>query len=235
MKQELNIVVSPEEAADEHTLKLIASTQLHSSVNNISFIKILKRSIDARSRTIKINLKLEVYINEQPPASPSYKVKYNNVSLKKPVIIVGAGPAGLFAALQLLEKGLKPIVIERGKDVKSRRRDLAAINKLHIVNPHSNYCFGEGGAGTYSDGKLYTRSTKRGDINKVLETFVAHGADENILIEAHPHIGTNKLPQIIEAMRKTIIDNGGEVHFNSHVIDFIIKENQIKGVVCNDL
>ncbi len=235
MKHELNLVVSPEEASDEEQIKIIAARQLFISANNISFIKILKRSIDARSRNIKINLKLQVYVNEQPPAAVSYKINYNDVTNKKPVIIIGAGPAGLFAALQLIENGLKPIVIERGKDVKSRRRDLAAINKLHIVNPHSNYCFGEGGAGTYSDGKLYTRSTKRGDITKVLETFVAHGADENILIEAHPHIGTNKIPKIIEAIRNTIINNGGEVHFNKHVTDLIIKNNSIKGVVCTDL
>ena len=235
MKHELNLVLSPEEAINEDAIKSRAAQQLFTSTTNITFVKILKRSIDARSRNIKINLKLDVYINEKPSASPSYKTNYPDVTHKTPVIVIGAGPAGLFAALQLMENGFKPIVIERGKDVKSRRRDLAAINKEHIVNPHSNYCFGEGGAGTYSDGKLYTRSTKRGDINKVLETFVAHGADENILIEAHPHIGTNKLPKIIEAMRQTIIDNGGEVHFNTHVIDFIVKENAIKGVVCNQL
>lgn len=232
MKQELNLVVSPEEAADDATLKKIVARQIGINSSEITYVKILKRSIDARSRNIKVNLKVDVYCNEEP-TSASYKINYPDVTNKKPVLIVGAGPAGLFAALQLIENGLKPIVIERGKDVKSRRRDLAAINKEHIVNPHSNYCFGEGGAGTYSDGKLYTRSTKRGDINKILETFVAHGADSTILIEAHPHIGTNKLPKIIEAMRQTIIDNGGEVHFNTHVIDFIIKNNSIKGVVCN--
>jgi len=215
MKHELNLVLSPKEAADNDILKSIAAKQLSVATTDISFIKTLKRSIDARSRNIKINLKIEVYIHEQVPASISYKINYNDVSHKTPVIVIGAGPAGLFAALQLMENGFKPIVIERGKDVKNRRRDLAAINKEHIVNPHSNYCFGEGGAGTYSDGKLYTRSTKRGDVTKILETFVAHGADENILIEAHPHIGTNKLPKIIEAMRQTIIDNGGEVHFNT--------------------
>ncbi len=235
MKHELQLLLSPEEAANEDVIRSIAAQQLHTSANSITFIKILKRSIDARSRNIKINLKIEIYIHEPPPVSPSYKINYPDVTNKKPVIIVGAGPAGLFAALQLMENGFKPIVIERGKDIKSRRRDLAAINKDHIVNPHSNYCFGEGGAGTYSDGKLYTRSTKRGDINKVLETFVAHGADENILIEAHPHIGTNKLPKIIETMRQTIIDNGGEVHFNTHLTDLIIKDNAMKGIVCNQL
>ena len=235
MKHELNLVLSPEEAENEEIVKSIAAQQIRSSESNITFIKILKRSIDARSRTIKINLRIEVYINEQLPEPPNYKPNYSNVSSKTPVIVIGAGPAGLFAALQLIENGKKPIVIERGKNVKDRRRDLAAINKEGIVNPHSNYCFGEGGAGTYSDGKLYTRSTKRGDITKVLELFVAHGADENILIEAHPHIGTNKLPKIIEAMRQTIIDNGGEVHFNSHVTDLIVKDNSIKGVVCKQI
>jgi uncharacterized protein len=235
MKQELNLVVSPEEADDDLAIKKQIASQLHVNTSEVTAFKIEKRSIDARSRNIKINLKLAVYINEQLPAPHSYKINYPDVTGKKAVIVVGAGPAGLFAALQLIEKGLKPIVIERGKNVKDRRRDLAAINKEHIVNPHSNYCFGEGGAGTYSDGKLYTRSTKRGDITKILQTFIAHGADENILIEAHPHIGTNKLPKIIEAMRQTIVDSGGEVHFNMHVIDFIIKNNSVKGVVCNEL
>lgn len=235
MKHELNLVVSPEEAANESLLKQIASKQLSVALTNITHFKILKRSVDARSRNIKINLKVEIYVGSHAPVPVNYKINYPAVHSKQPVIIVGAGPAGLFAALELIEKGFKPVVIERGKDVKNRRRDLAAINKEHIVNPHSNYCFGEGGAGTYSDGKLYTRSTKRGDVNKVLEIFVAHGADENILVEAHPHIGTNKLPKIIQAMRQTIIDAGGQVHFNMHVIDFIISNNEIKGVICSDL
>lgn len=230
MKHEIHLVLTPEEAATELTIKKYAAQQLHTSQDLISFIKIVKRSVDARSRNIKINLKVEVFINESAPTPLNYKKEYKNISSQKKVLIIGAGPAGLFAAIQLIENGLKPIVIERGKDVKSRRRDLAAINKEHIVNPNSNYCFGEGGAGTYSDGKLYTRSTKRGDVTKVLETFVEHGADENILIEAHPHIGTNKLPKIIEAMRQTIIEHGGEVHFNSKVTDILIKNNAVCGV-----
>jgi uncharacterized FAD-dependent dehydrogenase len=235
MKQELNIVLSPEDASDDIVIKRIIAQQIGINSTEITAIKIIKRSIDARSRNIKISLKVEVYTNEVPSLPNNYKINYPDVTNKKPVLIIGAGPAGLFAALQSMENGFKPIVIERGKDVKSRRRDLAAINKEHIVNPHSNYCFGEGGAGTYSDGKLYTRSTKRGDVNKILETFVAHGADSSILIDAHPHIGTNKLPQIIEAIRKTIIDNGGEIHFNTHLTDFIIKSNSMKGIVCNQL
>lgn len=235
MKNELNLVLSPEQAADESTVKAIAAQQLRIPSNEVTFIKILKRSIDARSRNIKINLKLEVYVNEQAPAAIDRKFRFQEVSTKQPIIIVGAGPAGLFAALQAIENGFKPIVIERGKTVKDRRRDLAAINKQGIVNHHSNYCFGEGGAGTYSDGKLYTRSTKRGDVTKVLELFVTHGADENILIEAHPHIGTNKLPKIIEAMRQSIIDHGGEIHFNTHVVDLMIKEHAIKGVLCRQI
>jgi uncharacterized FAD-dependent dehydrogenase len=235
MKTELNLVLSPEEAANEAVIKEAVAAQLFTDTNSITFIRVLKRSIDARSRNIKVNLKVEVYKNEPIPTPLNYKINYPDVRSKKAVIVVGAGPAGLYAALQLIENGLKPIVIERGKDVKSRRRDLAAINKQHIVNPNSNYCFGEGGAGTYSDGKLYTRSTKRGDVTKVLEIFVAHGADENILVEAHPHIGTNKLPKIIEAIRKTIIDAGGEVHFNTQLVDFIIKENTIRGVVCKKI
>ncbi|MDF2436126.1 MAG: FAD-dependent dehydrogenase [Bacteroidota bacterium] len=235
MKQEINLVVSPEEAANENRLKEIVAKQLSIPLITISFFKILKRSVDARSRNIKINLKVEVYTGAEKPSPLSYKMNYPDVSSKEPVIVVGAGPAGLFAALQLIENGKKPIVIERGKDVKSRRRDLAAINKQQIVNPDSNYCFGEGGAGTYSDGKLYTRSTKRGDVNKVLEIFVAHGADEIILVEAHPHIGTNKLPKIIQEMRQSILNAGGEVYFNTQVNDLIIKENAVKGVICKDL
>ena len=234
MKQEINIALSPELANDELTIKKASAEYLLIKATEINSIKLIKRSIDARSRLIKVHLKLIVYSGNDFPEAVGSFPEYNKVSNKSSVIVIGAGPAGLFAALRLIELGLKPIIIERGKDVKSRRRDLAALNKEHIVNPESNYCFGEGGAGTYSDGKLYTRATKRGDIQKILNTFVAHGASEDILIDAHPHIGTNKLPQIIVGIRETILKAGGEVHFNTKVTDLIISNNQIKGVVCID-
>jgi len=195
-------------------------------ISHISGFKIKKKSIDARSRQIKINLTLEVYVDE-PVKENKLTWTPKDVSKKESVIVIGAGPAGLFAAMRLIELGKKPIILERGKDVQGRRRDLAAINKLHLVNPDSNYCFGEGGAGTYSDGKLYTRSNKRGNVQEILELFVAHGADESILSEAHPHIGTNKLPQIIIAMRENILKAGGEVHFNTRVTDISLKGNKI--------
>ena len=196
-------------------------------------IRLLKRSIDARSRTIKVNIQADVYVDEIPEPLNQLNKEYKDVSNAKQVIIVGAGPAGLFAALRLIELGIKPVIIERGKDVQERRRDIANINKKNIVNENSNYCFGEGGAGTYSDGKLYTRSKKRGDIKRILEILVAHGAADNILFEAHPHIGTNKLPKLIQEIRNTILKYGGEIHFNTKVVDFILEENEIKGVVAN--
>lgn len=212
-------------------MKKAAAAQLGLEERLITFIKPLKRSIDARSRNIKVLIKAEVFYNEPGPEQPSFYIAYPDVSKKKPVLIAGAGPAGMFAALRLIELGRKPIIIERGKDVKSRRRDLAAINKNHIVNPDSNYCFGEGGAGTYSDGKLYTRATKKGNVKKVLETLVAHGAPHDILVDAHPHIGTNLLPKVVEALRKTILNAGGEIHFNQRIVDIAIADNAVKGVV----
>jgi uncharacterized protein len=193
--------------------------------------KTIRRSIDARGRQVKINIAVELYIDEVVPVSYDVFVNYKYVKDAPSAIVVGAGPAGLFAALRLIELGIKPIVIERGKGVRARRRDLAAINKEHFVNPDSNYCFGEGGAGTYSDGKLYTRSKKRGDLRKVLEVFVGHGATKDILVDAHPHIGTNKLPGIVTALRETIIKFGGEVIFDSRVVDIIIRNNEAKGVI----
>ncbi|RTY73815.1 NAD(P)/FAD-dependent oxidoreductase [Flavobacterium sp. LS1R10] len=232
MPQELLLQVSPEIAANDVLLKNHLSKQITVSVTEIQHISILKRSIDARQKAIKINLKVVIYLKgelfqEQKIQLPEYK----NVSSAQEVLVVGAGPAGLFAALQLIELGLRPIVIERGKDVRGRRRDLKAINLDHIVNEDSNYCFGEGGAGTYSDGKLYTRSKKRGDVTRVLELFVAFGASEDILIEAHPHIGTNKLPQIIQDIREKIIECGGQVLFETRLTDILLKNNEVQGVV----
>jgi uncharacterized FAD-dependent dehydrogenase len=230
MPTEIQLRVKPKIAATAELLEREVAFQLKISKNQIQHIEILKRSIDARQKTVKINLSIAVYIEdpfqENLPLLPDYK----NVSHQKEVIVVGAGPAGLFAALKLIEKGCKPIVLERGKDVRARRRDLAALNKLHIVDEDSNYCFGEGGAGTYSDGKLYTRSKKRGDVNAVLKLLVAFGATKDILVDAHPHIGTNKLPKIIAKMRAVILASGGEVRFETRVTDILVKENTIRGV-----
>ena len=197
-------------------------------------VRILRRSIDARKRKVRINVHVEAWQREDMPELLSWKPDLPDVSGAPEVLIVGGGPAGLFAAIKLIESGIKPVILERGKDVRARRRDLAAINKDHIVNPDSNYCFGEGGAGTYSDGKLYTRSKKRGSIQRILEILVAHGAPENILFESHPHIGTNKLPKIVTAMRETIESAGGEVCFNTRVTDLKISGDEVKGVVLSD-
>lgn len=231
MVKELSLVLPPEIAFDELALAQHVYRENKVQPGDKAYIQKLRRSIDARSRQIKVNLTVLLYVNEDAPSPISYQKPKNQLKAGKQAIVVGAGPAGLFAALKLIEKGIKPIVIERGKNVKDRRRDLAAINKEHIVNPDSNYCFGEGGAGTYSDGKLYTRSDKRGSIRRVLEVLVAHGAPEEILIDAHPHIGTNKLPRLIEEMRHTILQAGGEIHFNTRVTDFIVQNNELKGVV----
>ena len=232
MPREIQTQVSPEVAHNAVLLSEHAAKLFHVATKEIQKIIVLKRSIDARQKAIKFNIKASVYFKEedyidQKIALPEYK----NVANSQEVIIVGAGPAGLFAALQLIELGLKPIIIERGKDVRGRRRDLKAINVDHIVNEDSNYCFGEGGAGTYSDGKLYTRSKKRGDVDRILQLLVGFGATPDILVEAHPHIGTNKLPQIIQDIREKIIECGGQVLFETRVTDFIIKSNEIQGVI----
>lgn len=232
MKKEFTLQLSPEEAYDPEVFKLTVLRKAGLSLDSSeAFVRQTRRSIDARGRSIKVNVEAELFIKETPNPLLDHLPEYKNVSQSDPIIIVGAGPAGLFAALRAIELGVKPILIERGKDVRARRRDLAAINKDHIVNPDSNYCFGEGGAGTYSDGKLYTRSKKRGDIRRIMEIFVAHGATEEILVDAHPHIGTNKLPQLVARLRQTILDNGGEIHFETRVEDFLIEGNEIKGVV----
>jgi uncharacterized FAD-dependent dehydrogenase len=230
MIKEIEIVCPPGQQEDEGALIKIAAASLNISPQKVSALKILKRSIDARGRKVVYRMQVQVFVDEVY-VPETFTVKYPDVKTAKPVIIIGAGPAGLFAALQCIELGLKPIIAERGKDVKQRRRDLANINKQGLVNPESNYCFGEGGAGTYSDGKLYTRSTKRGDVNAVLKTFVSHGATEDILIDARPHIGTNKLPQIITSIKDSILNAGGEVLFDAKVTGLIVEFGKIKGVV----
>ena len=230
MIKTIQLRVKIEEEKTDGILKIKAAEYLDINEKEIAGIKILRKSIDARKPIIVFNYKIDVYIKEPIPESTSYTFDYKDVSKSKEVHIIGFGPAGMFAALRCLELGYKPIVLERGKNVQDRRRDLRAINQEHFVNEDSNYCFGEGGAGTYSDGKLYTRSLKRGDVRKIFESLVFHGATEQILIDAHPHIGTNKLPKIIKNVRETILKHGGEIHFESRVIDFIIKNNKLQAI-----
>ena len=227
----VEVILRPEEAFDESLFRSAVYRKLAVKDDGSIFVNIIKRSIDARSKDVIVRIQCEIVPSSESKPLISYSKKFPDVTRSSPVVIVGGGPAGLFAGLRLTELGLKPIIIERGKDVQSRRRDLAAINKDHIVNTESNYCFGEGGAGTYSDGKLYTRSKKRGDVRRILEIFVAHGAKEDILFDAHPHIGTNKLPILVSALRQSILDAGGEVHFNEKVVDFVVDGNIMKGVV----
>ncbi len=234
MIKELELKLLPKEAAIEQVIKTKAAQKLGLRESELTDVRVVRRSIDARGAQPFFLLKVEVYLNEHYTPEPIIIQNLKSVNNNKKVIIVGAGPGGYFAALELLEHGIQPIVFDRGKDVRTRRRDLRAIQQFGIVNPHSNYCFGEGGAGTYSDGKLYTRSHKRGDIYKVLKLLVEHGASSDILVDAHPHIGSNKLPNIVANIRETIVKYGGEVHFDSYVTDFIIKNKQMKGVIVND-
>lgn len=237
MVKEIQLRVSPKIAGEGLLLKKEVSIKENISENSISGIKIIKKSIDARQRQVMINTKVRVWIDE--PMSDELKGVYIPIDYKKlpditpSAVVVGAGPAGLFAALRLIELGVRPILVERGKNVRDRRIDIAKISREGIVNPESNYCFGEGGAGAYSDGKLYTRSKKRGSVGKILSIFYQHGASESILVEAHPHIGTDKLPIVIENMRNTILRCGGEVHFETRVDKLIVKDNTVKGVITN--
>jgi len=230
MIQEYQLRILPEIAANEQQLKTYLSQEKGLNLRDVTSLRILKRSIDARQRTIFVNLKVRVYLNEMPTDDEYERTIYNKVEDKPQVIVVGAGPGGLFAALRLIELGLRPVVVERGKDVRERKKDLAQISREHRVDPESNYSFGEGGAGAYSDGKLYTRSKKRGNVDKILNVFCQHGASTAILVDAHPHIGTDKLPRVIENMRHTIIECGGEVHFETRMDALIIEKGEVKGI-----
>lgn len=234
MVNEYQLRILPEQAASEQSLKTYISREKGIDIRTINAVRVLKKSIDARQRTIYVNVKVQVFINEVPDTQEYTHTEYKNVSGKPQVIVVGAGPGGLFAALRLIELGLRPIVIERGKNVRERKEDLAKISREHKVDPESNYSFGEGGAGAYSDGKLYTRSKKRGNVDKILNVFCQHGASTSILIDAHPHIGTDKLPRVIENMRNTILECGGEVHFKTRMDAIIIEKNKVVGIETND-
>jgi len=233
MIKRIELILSPEESLDDKFILNLVTEKLRLKKTDKVHVEKDRRSIDARSRFPRISLLVNVYINELPKEELPVSNNYKKVVSSKKVIIVGAGPAGYFAALELIENGIKPILFDRGKDARARRKDLRAIQQFSEVNPDSNYCFGEGGAGTYSDGKLYTRSHKRGDIYKALKILVEHGADPDILVDSHPHIGSNKLPGVVQAIRETILKFGGEIHFDSKVTDFIIQDDTIKGVIVN--
>lgn len=220
MMKQIEVALTPEKAEDAAAQRRQAATHLGVDPSLIRGVIVRRRSIDARSSRVMIRLKVDVFIDEDPVVEEGPRPEYREVTGDRRMVVVGAGPAGLFAALRLIELGIRPIVVERGKDVRARRRDLVQVLRFGNVNPDSNYCFGEGGAGTYSDGKLYTRATKRGDVHAVLRTLVAHGADPSILIDAHPHIGSNRLPQVVAAIRTSIVNAGGEIHFEKRVIDF---------------
>lgn len=233
--KELQLRVNPPTAYTDSLLQQHIALQENITVNDITFVKIVKRSIDARQRQVMVNLKVRVYIGERPESTSLITpIDYKPVDGTRQAIVVGAGPGGLFAALRLIELGIKPIVLERGKDVNERRKDLARISREGIVDENSNYCFGEGGAGAYSDGKLYTRSKKRGSVDRILSILHQHGASEDILVDAHPHIGTDKLPLVIENIRHTILNCGGEVHFQTRVTELVLDGGKVTGVICAD-
>lgn len=234
MVEQIDLAFPPHEAADNALIQARLERRITGGKDRIRHWRIIRRSIDARGRQPLFRLRVEVFLDQDYKEETPLLDHLHDVSDAPSVIVVGAGPAGLFAALELIELGLKPIVLDRGKDVRTRRRDLRAIQQFGEVDPHSNYCFGEGGAGTYSDGKLYTRSHKRGNIEKALRLLVEHGANTDILVDAHPHIGSNKLPNIVMNIRETILHYGGEVRFGHHVTDFILREGQLCGVVVND-
>ncbi len=235
MIKDLQLSLTPKEAAVQQILNEIIATKLDVSASDIKGVQIIKKSIDSRKGFPKVILTLRVFVSEWPQYRYESTIRYKNVANKPSVVVVGAGPAGLFAALRLIEHGIRPIVLERGKNVSDRKRDIAQLNRNVSLNNESNYCFGEGGAGTFSDGKLFTRSKKRGNVQRILEIFHHHGAQDEILYEAHAHIGTDKLPVVIQNIRQTIIDNGGEIHFEKKVTQFLLKDDQIKGVICADM
>jgi len=231
MPKLFQLALPPERAADESAILKIAASLSGINLSEITFHRILRRSVDARKKKILVNLVVEIFTEKDVPFPAIAPFKKQDVTNRHEVIIVGAGPAGLFASLRLIELGFRPVIIERGKDVSARKKDIALISREQIINPDSNYCFGEGGAGTFSDGKLYTRSKKRGDNTRVLELLCLHGANNNILYEAHPHLGTDKLPRIISNIRQSITDAGGIFLLNKRVADFIIESGSFRGVM----
>ncbi len=235
MIQELQVRVLPQVAASQEALVRYLAQEQGFAADEVSHIRILRRSIDARQRIVYVNLKLRVYLGEQPDDNGYERIAYGDVSESPQVVVVGEGPGGLFAALRLIELGLRPVVVERGKEVSARRRDLAAITRTQQVDGESNYCFGEGGAGAYSDGKLYTRSKKRGNVEKILRVFCQHGASTAILADAHPHIGTDKLPKVIAAMRDTVLRSGGEVHHQTRMAQLLVEGSRVVGIQAEDL